>query len=60
MDYPNADQSMIVASRDIDKDEEVTWNYLPFMNPFQVFSCKCGSKNCVDVVKKNAIIKSES
>ncbi len=60
LDYPNDDPSMIVASRDIDKDEEVTWNYLPFMNPFQVFSCKCGSKNCVGVVKKNAIVKSES
>ena len=60
MDYPNDDPTMIAASRDIDEDEEVTWNYLPFMNPFQVFSCKCGSKNCVGVVKKNVIIKSES
>lgn len=60
MDHPNDDPIMIVALRDIDKDDEVTWNYLPFMNPFQVFSCKCGSKNCIGVVKKNAIIKSES
>lgn len=58
-DYPADDPTMIVAKRDIQKNEEVTWNYLPFMNPYQVFSCNCGSENCVDVVKKNAVVKSD-
>jgi SET domain-containing protein len=56
-DYPVDNPTMIIASRDIDKDEEITWNYLPFMNPFQVFECNCGSKFCVGVVKKNAVVK---
>ncbi len=52
VDFPSDVPTMIVAERDIEKDEEVTWNYLPFMNPFQVFKCSCGSKNCVGTVKK--------
>ncbi len=52
VDFPSDVSTMIVAGRDIEKDEEVTWNYLPFMNPFQVFKCSCGSKNCVGTVKK--------
>ena len=60
LDYPNDNPTMIIAARDIEKDEEITWNYLPFMNPFQVFQCNCGSRNCVDVVKKNAIVKHNS
>ena len=58
-DYPIQDPTMIVASRMIEKDEEITWNYLPFMNPFQVFECNCGSKNCVGIVKKNAVVKNK-
>jgi len=58
IDYPDDDPTMIIAARDIEKDEEVTWNYLPFMNPFQVFECNCGSRNCVGIVKKNAHVKS--
>jgi hypothetical protein len=57
LDYPTDNSAMIIAARDIEKDEEVTWNYLPFMNPFQVFQCKCGSKNCVGVIKKNVVVK---
>ncbi len=57
IDFPKEDPNAIIAARDIEKDEEITWNYLPFMNPFQVFHCNCGSKNCVKIVKKNAIIK---
>lgn len=57
VDYPADHPTMIIAARNIEKDEEVTWNYLPFMNPFQVFQCNCGSKNCVNIVKKNAVIK---
>lgn len=57
VDYPVDNPIMIIAARNIEKDEEVTWNYLPFMNPFQVFQCNCGSKNCVNIVKKNAVIK---
>ncbi len=52
VDFPSDVPTMIIAERDIEKDEEVTWNYLPFMNPFQVFKCSCGSKNCVGTVKK--------
>lgn len=55
-DFPDKDPTMIVALRDIEKNEEITWNYLPFMNPFQEFPCNCGSKNCVGVVKKNASV----
>lgn len=54
MDYPNDDPTMIVAARNIEKDEEVTWNYLPFMNPFQVFRCNCGSTNCIKIIKKQS------
>ena len=57
VDFPVDDPTMIVAMRDIQKDEEVTWNYLPFMNPYQEFPCNCGNENCVGVVKKNATIK---
>ena len=59
-DYPIENPTMIIAARNIEKDEEITWNYLPFMNPFQVFQCNCGSKNCVNVVKKNAVVKNNS
>lgn len=59
VDFPRKDPNAIIAARDIEKDEEVTWNYLPFMNPFQVFNCNCGSKNCVKVVRKNAMVKKE-
>ena len=52
VDYPNVDPTMILAARDIEQDEEITWNYLPFMNPFQVFQCNCGHENCVGVVQK--------
>ena len=52
VDFPSDVPIMIVAEKDIEKDEEGTWNYLPFMNPFQVFKCSCGSKNCVGTVKK--------
>ena len=52
VDFPSDVPIMIVAEKDIEKDEEGTRNYLPFMNPFQVFKCSCGSKNCVGTVKK--------
>lgn len=56
---PNAidsdDGVFIIAARNISKDEEVVWNYLPFMNPFQTFQCKCNSQNCVGLVKKGKI-----
>jgi SET domain-containing protein len=41
-----------VAKRDIESGEEITWDYTPYMNPVQTFECKCGSKNCVGIVKK--------
>ena len=58
-DFPKENPNAIIAARDIEKDEEVTWNYLPFMNPFQVFNCNCGSKNCVKIVRKNATVKND-
>ena len=57
VDFPIDDPTMIVASRNIEKNEEVTWNYLPFMNPYQEFPCNCGGAHCVGVVKKNATPK---
>jgi len=52
MDHPKDNPTSIIAARNIQKDEEITWNYLPFMNPLQIFECNCGSKNCVKTVKK--------
>jgi hypothetical protein len=51
------DGNIMRAVRDIQKDEEITWNYIPFINPYQTFVCNCGSRNCVVVVTKNAIVK---
>ena len=56
---PNADSIndedhiWIEATKDIKKDEEITWNYLPYMNPFQVFECNCKSEKCVKIIKKS-------
>ena len=52
VDLHQKDQTVIVAGRDIQKDEEITWNYLPFMNPYQEFKCNCGSEKCVGIIKK--------
>lgn len=57
IDNPEDGAATLVAARDIQKDEELTWSYLPYMNPYQVFPCYCGSKNCVGVVKKGAMAK---
>jgi hypothetical protein len=54
IDNPNDGSATLVAARDINKDEELTWNYLPYMNPYQVFPCNCGSKHCVGTVRKGA------
>jgi len=58
IDNPNDGAATLVAARDIEKDEEVTWSYLPYMNPYQAFSCYCGSKHCVGTVKKGAVVNS--
>jgi SET domain-containing protein len=47
---------ILVAARKIHKDEEITWDYLPYMNPYLVFDCRCGNQNCVRVVKKGTMI----
>ncbi len=47
----------LVAARQIQKDEEITWDYLPYMNPYLVFDCRCGSQNCVGTVKKGVMIR---
>lgn len=47
----------LVAARQIQKGEEITWDYLPYMNPYLVFDCRCGSQNCVGTVKKGAMIR---
>ncbi|MDH3794429.1 MAG: SET domain-containing protein-lysine N-methyltransferase [Nitrosopumilus sp.] len=57
IDFPVDNPTMIAALRNIKKNEEITWNYLPFMNPYQEFPCNCGSVNCVGVVKKNSTTK---
>lgn len=48
MDYPLNDPTMIVASKNIEKNEEVTWNYLPFMNLIKSLSVIVG----VSIVSK--------
>lgn len=53
----SVDESLLIAKRDIEKDEEVTWNYLPFMNQYLTFQCFCNNKNCVGVVKKGVVAK---
>lgn len=56
---PNTANSynVLVAARDIEKDEEITWDYLPYMNPYLVFDCFCGNQNCVGVVRKGIMIQ---
>lgn len=51
------DESLLIARRDIVKDEEITWNYLPYMNQYLVFQCSCNNKNCVGVVKRGMMVK---
>jgi SET domain-containing protein len=51
--------NVLVAARDIEKDEEVTWDYLPFMNPYLVFECSCGNQNCVGVARKGILVQSK-
>lgn len=46
----------LIAARDIQKGEEITWDYLPFMNPYLVFECKCGNENCVGIVRKGVLV----
>lgn len=54
------DESLLVARRDIVKDEEMTWNYLPYMNQYLAFQCSCNSKNCVGVAKRGVVTKAIS
>jgi SET domain-containing protein len=58
---PNAMDSydVLIAARDIEKDEEVTWDYLPYMNPFLVFECSCGNQNCVGIARKGVLVQSK-
>jgi len=56
LDNPDDGKATLVAARDIESDEELTWNYLPYMNPYQTFPCYCGSKYCVGLVKKGAVV----
>lgn len=45
---------MDIALRDIQKDEELTWDYsILFPSWKKPFKCKCGAKNCIGVVKRN-------
>ncbi|MEM3063928.1 MAG: SET domain-containing protein [Candidatus Nitrosotenuis sp.] len=48
--------NMLVAARDIQADEELTWDYLPYMNPYLVFECRCGNQNCVGIVRKGITV----
>jgi SET domain-containing protein len=49
----------LIAARDIEKDEEITWDYLPYMNPYLVFECSCGNQNCVGVARKGVLVQSK-
>ncbi|HWP78048.1 MAG TPA: SET domain-containing protein [Candidatus Nitrosotenuis sp.] len=46
----------LIAARDIQPGEELTWDYLPYMNPYLVFECRCGNQNCVGIVKKGVAV----
>ncbi len=49
-------RDILVAAHQIQKDEEITWNYLPYMNPYLVFHCECGNQNCVGIVRKGITV----
>ncbi len=49
-------RDILVATRQIQKDEEITWDYLPYMNPYLVFDCRCGNQNCVGTIKKGILV----
>ncbi|MGI0004540.1 MAG: SET domain-containing protein [Candidatus Nitrosotenuis sp.] len=51
---------IVVAARHIQKNEEITWDYLPYMNPYLSFDCRCGNQNCVGTIKKGIIIRAKA
>lgn len=53
-------RDVLVAARRIQKDEEITWDYLPYMNPYLVFDCRCGNENCVGTVRKGISVSART
>ena len=57
------DRLVFVAIKDIQKDEEITFNYLTTEYDLVVdkldFVCKCGSKNCLQHIKGFKFLSSE-
>lgn len=48
------DKMVWIALRDIEKEEELTWNYFTSeyeMEDFLWFDCKCGEENCLGEIK---------
>ncbi|RPI82219.1 MAG: SET domain-containing protein-lysine N-methyltransferase [Nitrosopumilales archaeon] len=45
------DKFKIVAMRDIDQNEEITWDYDMTENSDWTMICKCNSKNCRKIIK---------
>lgn len=47
------DELWLFALRDIDKEEELTWDYETFMWPDETWtmSCRCGSDSCRGIIK---------
>ena len=42
-----------IAARDIEKGEELTYNYGPILMNGEQFKCSCGSKHCRGLIKSN-------
>ena len=42
-----------VAYRDIEKDEEIVEDYYGYFGHFESFTCSCGAPNCRRVIKKD-------
>ena len=40
------DEIWIIASKDVKKGEELTYDYSYGLDDFEEYPCKCGSKNC--------------
>ena len=48
-----------IACRDIEKDEEIVEDYYGYFGHFESFTCSCGSPNCRGVIKKDDTYNSD-
>jgi len=47
------DNIVIIAIRDIEAGEEITWDYAFSQTTFKPFECKCGSEQCRKIINPN-------